>query len=206
MVRTIVPYDQLMTPVWIEQNAEITGPHTVTSSYYEISSTTGARYQRALRVQLLPPGLSMNISDTFTITITFALDTEIAQTSDHDPVFGISDMKSFVGFITFDIQNFPNYAPCVYLDGDVGSSGLANAVFGNGPKTNSKRYSSEVKMHIRPTEKWGSCHTEQEDGMTLVTSYQRSLDPANGLFLEAYRHDAKEKYHIKYIEVDLQWD
>ena len=56
-METIIPYDQLMTPEWIESNAEITGNHQLTQDYYEILPATGETYQQALRVPLLPPNI-----------------------------------------------------------------------------------------------------------------------------------------------------
>ena len=44
----IIPYNQLMTPKWIQSNAEITGNHNLTQAHYEILPTTGTTYQRAL--------------------------------------------------------------------------------------------------------------------------------------------------------------
>ena len=64
----IIPYDQLMTPKWIESNAEITGNHKLTEAYYEVLPATGVPDQRALRVPLIPPGV-LNHNDSTTIVI-----------------------------------------------------------------------------------------------------------------------------------------
>ena len=114
-----------MTPTWLDQNAEKTGPYNVTSEYnnYEIVETTGSRYQRALRVELVPPGVATPTSSCM-VTITAALDPTIPLTDDHDPVFTISDKKSFMGFQTLDVQNFPRYTPCFRLEGDLNEETL----------------------------------------------------------------------------------
>jgi len=40
--------------------------------------------------------------DDVTVTITAAMDTVLADAQDHDPIFGISDGNSFIGFLTLD--------------------------------------------------------------------------------------------------------
>ena len=61
-------------------------------------------------------------------------------------------------------------------------------------------------MQLRPSENWGSCHTEQNQGYVAIANYQHSLDPSNGLYLEFYHDNANEHYSIKYIEVRLEFD
>ena len=117
-------------------------------------------------------------------------------------------MHSYVGFITLDVTNYPKYTPCNSVEADVGSSTLQNRSSGkDGPIIDySGQSSSEVKMQLRPSENWGSCHTEQNQGYVNIANYQHSLDPSNGLYLEFYRDNANEHYSIKYIEVRLEFD
>ena len=158
-----IPFDQLMTPKWIESNAEISGNHKLTEAYYEILPTTGERYQRALRVPLIPPG-SLNCDDSVTVVIIAAMDTTIAQSHDHDPNFGISDGKTFIGFEAVNPGNYHSFPPCFSINGDVGPTALQNAKFGNGSFTDSTHYPSVIKMQFKPAEQWGSCETPQGDG------------------------------------------
>ena len=95
----------------------------------------------------------------------------------------------------------------VYVWEGKSSTVLLNSVNVNsGPTVTSQRYSSEIKIQLRPAEQWGSCHTEHDGGYTNVGNYQRLLDPSKGLHLEIYRHTASEKYRIKYIVVDVDLD
>ena len=205
-VETIIPYDQLMTPKWIESNAEITGNHQLTEAYYEILPTTGETYQRALRVPLLPPKI-LSSNDSITIVMIVAMDTTIAITDDHDATFGISDEKSFIGFQAVDVGNYHNYAPCFSVNADVGIAAIENIKLGDGPLTSSTHFPSVIKIQLKPAEKWGSCETPQGDGgYNNLGFYESTLDPSNGLYFEFYRHHANEEYHIKYIQVDVQWD
>ena len=53
MVQAVLPYHQLMTPKWIENNAVITTPHALYPQYFEILPTTGEIYQRALQFTIV---------------------------------------------------------------------------------------------------------------------------------------------------------
>jgi len=194
-----------MTPSWIDKNAYKVGPNAVVPGYFEIQPSTGRKYQRALRIPLVEPGV-LRSSDSVTVTIESALDTTIPQNNDHDPIFGISDLDVFLGFQTLDVANFPNYSPCFCMEGTVGESILENRTKGGGSKTNSTHYSSKVTLQIKPDDQWGSCHIEQVDGLVNTQGYQSTINPLNGIYFEFYRHNAKETYRIKYIKISLEVD
>ena len=197
-----------MTPQWIESNAEITGNHELTEAYFKILPTTGAAYQRALRVPLIPPNV-VNSNDSITIVIIASMNTTIALSQDHDPNFGISDEISFIGFQPPDVYHYPDTSPCFSIGGTVGSTTLQNPKFGDKsyPLTTSTHYPSVIKMRFKPAEQWGCCETPQGDGgYSNLGFYQSTLDPKNGLNFELYRHNAVEEYFIKYIQVHVQWD
>ena len=206
-VEVTLLFDELMTPKWIESNAEITGDHKVTEGYFEILPTTGPLYVRALRVPLVPPNV-LNSNDSTTIVIIASMDTVMPQTTDYDPNIGISDGKSYIGFEAPDIRNYHNYPPCFSVNADVGETGLQNVeIERNAPFTSSTHYPSVVRMQFKPAEKWGSCETPQGDGgYSNLGFYQSALDPKNGLYFEFYHHHANEEYHIKYIHVHVQWE
>jgi len=125
---------------------------------------------------------------------------------DHDPAFGISDGTSFIGFIAYDVRNYPSYSPCSIYEGDIGGKVLTNIRDGGGPKINSKFYSTERTIRIRPTEQLGSCHTYHDAGYINTAIYKHSLDPSKGIYFEFYHQNAAERYRIKYIEVDVDLD
>ena len=52
----------------------------------------------------------------------------------------------------------------------------------------------------------GSCHTEHDEGYVNVQNYQHSVELTKALYFEVYHSDAAEKYHIKYIVVDVDLD
>ena len=192
-----------MTPKWIHDHAILTTPHALHSQYIEFPS--GVQFEQMLRQQLVPPNV-LSSTDSVAITITIAMDTQVANSGDHDLQIGISDGASFVGFIVQDKHNYPNTSPCRLEEADISTGILQNIAGGSGPLVASRRYSGEINIHIRPTEKWGSCHTEHDEGYTNIANYQRLLDLTKGLYLDMYRHSPLEKYRIKYIVVDIYLD
>jgi len=190
-----------MTPKWIHNNAIINVPHALYSQYLEILSTTGASYQCALELQLIAPNI-LKSNDSITVTVIVAVDASYASNIvDCDPTIGISDGKYFIG-----VQADDGTIPCNIREGDSSTTILENINSIGGPTVTSKRYSSEIKIQIRPAEKWGSCHTEHDGGYTHAGNYQHLLDPSKGLDLEIYYGNANEKYRIKYIVVDVDLD
>ena len=189
-----------MTPKWIQDHMIITGPHALYPQYIEFLPVTGSLFQRFLQLQLVPPNI-LTSTDSVTVTITIAVDNILASSQDHDPSFGISDGTSFVGFKTDDRAS----NPCYHYEGTSGLT-LTNADIVDDPTVTFQHYSSEIKIQMRPTEKWGSCHTEHDEGYTNIANYQHLLNVTKGLYLEMYRNDAREKYRIKYPMVDIELD
>ena len=203
MWQAALPYRQLMTSKWLEKNADFTAPHTVKTEYLEILPVT-VNYERALRVQLVAPKV-LESKDSVTVKATVALDPALAN-SDHDPIIGISDGTSFVGFIAYDVLNYPNYSPCSVYEADVEGQILRNYRDGGGPLFSSSFYSTERTIRIRPAERLGFCHTEHNAGYINTALYKRLLDPCKGLYLEVYHQNAGETYRIKYIDVEVDID
>ena len=190
-----------MTPKWIHSNAVITGPHALYPQYFAILPTTGVHYQRAIRIQLVSSNI-LTSTDSVTATVTVAVDATYASSNDHDPFIGVSDGRFFIGFIATD----RSASPCDHFEGDSNTDVLQNVYRINGPSVTSWRYSSEIKIQIKPAEQWGSCHTEHDEGYTNIANYQRTLDASKGLHLEIYRDASNEQYQIKYIAVNTHLD
>ena len=163
-----------MTPQWMQNHSIITGPHAFHLQYVDIPRTTGAEWQHALRVQLVPPGI-LSTTDSVIVTITIAMDTALADSSDHDPTFSISDESSFIGFTQADKSNYCSQSPCFFMEGDKGDKIVTNWKRGGGSLVASRKYSSEIKLQFRPTEQWGSCHTEHDEGYTNIANFQHLL-------------------------------
>jgi len=131
------------------------GSYTYKPKYLEILGTT-TKYEHVLQVPLVPPGvLTNNDSQCPTITMTIAMDTAWADRNDHDPSFGISDGKRFIGFIAVE-HSTPS--PCHLIEGDNVEDVLTlRKQDGSSHKLSSasKDYSSEIKIQIKPCEKCG---------------------------------------------------
>ena len=140
------------------------------------------------------------------MTITAALDITVANSGDHDISLGISDGVSFIGFIAHDKGNYGSISPCHKLEGDVIKNELKNVVQGNGATVSARRYSGEIKIQIKPTEQWSSCHTEHDEGYVNIQDYRHLIDLSKPLYFEVYRQGPPEKYRIKYIVVDVDLD
>jgi len=194
-----------MTPKWIQSNAAvITGPHSL-SQYLDILPTT-SRFGHALRIQLVAPNI-LTSTDKVTVTVTVAMDTKLADITDHDIVFGISDGSSFIGFQAHDKANYDSISPCIKFEANIVNNTFQSIKQGTGPLVTSRKYSSEIKIQIKPSEKWGSCHTEHDEGYVNIQSYLSSLDSTKALYLEIFRgDDIGEKHSIKYIVVDVDLD
>ena len=190
-----------MTPKWIHNNTVTTGPHALYPQYLEILPSTGQSLQCALQIQLVAPNI-LTSTDSVTVTVTIAVDVSYASSNDHDPIIGVSDGISFIGAQVPD----RNSNPCRIREGNSNTATLTQINDIVGPTVTSQRYSSEIKIQLKPAEQWGSCHTEHNEGYTNVGNYQRLLDPSRGLNLEIYRGQSYEQYRIKYVAVDVDLD
>ena len=159
-----------------------------------------------IQAELIAPNV-LTATDSVVVTLTVAMDTVLADRRDHDPTFGISDGSSFVGFQAVDKGNYGDHSPCYNIEGDATNTNLNNRVRDiTGTKVNSRHYSSEITIQIKPNDQWGSCHTEHDEGHVNIVSYQRRLDFTKGLYLQMYRDGTGEKYYIEYIAVDIRFD
>ena len=192
-----------MTSSWIVKHTTVTTPYNLHSQYIEFPS--GIENQRMIQLQLVRPNI-LTSTDSVTVTITFAMDTQVADSGDHDISFGVSDGTFFTGFIAHDKDNYPSTSPCHRIEGSIKNGILHSPNQGSGSLVSVRHYSGEIKIQIRPTEKWGICCTQHDEGFTNVQNFQRALDITNGLYLEVYRQHIDEKYRVKYISVDVDLD
>ena len=192
-----------MTPDWLYKYATVTRPFTAHPEYLEILSGKTV-YERLIQAELIAPNI-LTVTDSVVVTLTIAMDTVLADSGDHDPIFGISDGTSFIGFHAMDKDNYKDHTPCVYIEGDAINKTLniRNRDI-TGTLVNSRLFSSEITIQIKPNSQWGSCHTEHDEGLVNIVNYQRKLDYTKGLYLHMYRDHAVEKYRIEYITVNVE--
>jgi len=85
-----------MTPDWLYKYSTITKSFIANPKYLEV--LPGKDYERLIQTELIAPNI-VTTTDSVVVTLTIAMDTVLADSGDHDPIFGISDGTSFVGFI-----------------------------------------------------------------------------------------------------------
>ena len=111
-----------MTPDWLYKHSTITKPFTVQPKYLEILAGNN-EYERLIQAELIAPNI-LTVTDSVVVTLTVAMDTVLADSSDHDPSFGVSDGDSFVGFQVIDKRNYVDHTPCYNIEGYSGCSKL----------------------------------------------------------------------------------
>ena len=190
-----------MTPDWLYKHSTITKPFTVQPNYLEFLAGN-ANGERLIQAELIAPNI-LTATDSVVVTLTVAMDTVLADSGDHDPVFGISDRTSFIGFIVVD-NNYAGAVPCYRWEGDSTGNILQNRLSDSaGVRVRSQHYSSVITIQIKPTDKWGSCHTEHDEGRIRINNFQHKLNLTKGLYFEMYRDSANEKYRIEYIAAEV---
>ena len=190
-----------MTPDWLYKHSTITKPFTVQPKYLELLA--GNVQERLIQAELIAPNI-LTTTDNVVVSLTVAMDTVLADSRDHDPIFGISDGTSFVGFIAVDKGNYVSQVPCYRFEGDSTGNILQNVLTDPaGVRVRSRYYSSEITIQIKPNDQWGSCHTEHDEGHVGINNFQRKLDLTKGLYFEMYRHTSNEQYRIEYIAAEV---
>ena len=140
-----------MIPEWLYKHSTITKPFTAHSKYLEIPAGK-TPFERLIQAELIAPN-TLTTADDLVVTLTIAMDTVLADSSDHDPVFGISDGTSFIGFMAADKDGYAGGSPCSNTEGDAINTNLHKRLQdATGPKVNSRRYSSEITIQIKPND------------------------------------------------------
>ena len=112
-----------MTPDWLYKHSIITKPFIVQPKYLEFLA--GNANECLIQAELIAPNI-LTVTSNVVVTMTVAMGTVLADSSDHDPVFGISDETSFVGFIAVDKDNYASGVPCYRWEGDSTGNILQN--------------------------------------------------------------------------------
>jgi len=192
-----------MTPDWLCKHSTITKPFTVYSEYLEIFP--GTTLEQLIQTELIAPNI-LTTTDSLAVTLTIAMDTVLADSADHDPAFGISDGSAFIGFVALDKGNYHDHSPCLHVEGDIANKILNRVHADTKGKVNSRLFPSEIKIQLKTTDQWGSCHTEHDEGHVKIVNYQRKLDLTKGLYFEMFRADSNEKYRIEYVVINIELD
>ena len=197
-----------MTPSWLEAHASYIGSYR-SSTTEQLTFNAGSRdYTALLKVPIIPADI-LEDSSLVTLKIVASLDDDIGKKEDSDPIFGVSDGVSFVGFETVDKATYsysPGYAPCYGVEGTSGSSlaGISK-ISVHSPRPNDSFYPGQFVITLKLNERWGSCYTAHDGGFVKTADYNKRLQLSKGLTLEVYRDDNHENVGIKFIEVTVMY-
>jgi len=159
-----------------------------------------SNYYRLMIVPLIPPGV-IGMNAKLVVKMAIGLETKFGL-GESDPLFGVSDGHRFIGMLTLDKNNYPSSAPCVGAEGPSGNTITRHADVAL-PKPSESYYPGRFEIQLNLSDRWGTCFVPLDGGFSREMVYQYKLNPHNGLFMEIYGDEAKEKEGIKYIELSI---
>ena len=97
-------------------------------------------------------------------------------------------------FYIADTANYADYPPCGIHVAD-GSD--------ENRRVSTRRVSSQFTFLFSPFYKYGACSSAQDGGYLNVGTFNKQIDPTNGLSLVVYRQDAPEQYKFSYFLIEI---
>ena len=194
-----------MTPNWLEAHASyMDSAHSKTTEQLTFNAGS-VNYPALLKVPMIPAGW-LQYSAPLTVKIVVSHDVNIGTTHDSDISYGVSDGRSFVGFITVDKFNSGSSASCYGNEGTSGTTLTGSRLINPSPKPSDSFYPGQFIVTLKLDERWGSCYTAHDGGFVKTAVYNNRLMLNKGLTLEVYKQGSNEKVGIKYIEVTVIQD
>ena len=145
-----------------------------------------ANWEKLLQVPIAAAG---ELDAHSSIRVTVGLTPTIG---DSDPSFGISDGVNVNRFIIVDTSNYHGSPPCYVLEGSRENN-----------RVTTRRVSSLYTFLFTPIYKYGACSSAQDGGYLNVGTFNKQVDPTNGLSLVVYRNHAAESYQFRYFLVEI---
>ena len=196
-----------MTPTWFEGHAShIDSSHSTTADL--ITFNTGVTENAALiKVPLIAADVLKDCVP-LTVEITVANDVTIGGKPDSDIRYGLSDGTTFIGFEATDKGNYKDTSPCYGIEGTSGNIlKEIKYINPNFPKVNiNSYYPGQFEFTFKLDQRWGSCHTAQDQGFVKTAGYINRLKVSKGLTLEVYREHKDDRVGIKFIKVAIIQD
>ncbi|KAL9954521.1 hypothetical protein ACROYT_G042071 [Oculina patagonica] len=208
-IKEKIIYHQTMTPSWLVAHASYINSYRLNITEQLTFTADPSEDDAALlKVPMIPANVLHN-STKLTVKIVVCNDVDIGENEDSDPMFGISDGISFVGFWILDRFNYHDSPPCFGIEGSSGT------IFKQIRQIS--RYSSRpsdtfypgqfvITLKLDAHESWGSCYTAHDGGLVETAGFNSRLVLSNGLTLEVYKDGKDEKVGIKFIEVTVVED
>ena len=149
---------------------------------------SGTAFEKLLQVPIAAAGeLDAHVSIRVTVGLT-------PVTGDSDPRVGISDGVNVNRFIIVDTGNYGSSAPCSIYPVTEGSH--------EDRRVTTRRVSSQFTFLFSPFYKYGACSSAQDGGYLNVATFNKQVDPTNGLSLVIHRANAPEQYKFSYFLVE----
>jgi len=193
-----------MTPSWLEAHASYIDPfRSSTTEQLTFKGGPALLFAVLLKVPIIPADI-LEDSTLITLKILVSMDESIGEKEDSDPIYGVSDGVSFLGFHTVDKRNYANGdAPCFGIEGISGNSLTGIMEMGRVPRPNDSFYDGQFVITLKLNEHWGSCYTAHDGGFVKTVVYNKRLLLSKGFTLEVYKGDKSERVGIKSIEVTV---
>ena len=175
--------------------------HTVTGTKLTFLSAP-QNYALLLKVPLIPPA-AVDADASLVVKMVIGTDIGIGQ-GESDPSYVISDGQFFIGAHIRDKNNYKTGAPCVCIEGSSGKTiGADRRQDSSLPKPSESYYPGRLETRLSLSDRWGTCFVSLDGGFSREMIFQHKLNPHNGLYLEIYADESKEKVGIKFIEVSI---
>lgn len=195
-------YSRLMTPRWLEANADFHRARTSTITDTSVSfgaTGSGNIYTRLLTVPLLPSN-TLKPNEAYLVRIVI---NQVLSSTDCDPIFGITDGTDFVGIMKGDEDN-PDAA--LAMKGQYGNN-LAAATYISslgGPSQNAQNF--EVLFRLGPTIGGNTPVFFVSRIGTLAGSQQAvsAIVRTGSVSFAVFAHDAEELYTFQSFEVTIE--
>ena len=178
-----------------------------TSTPQQLTFNAGAEDNAALlKVPMIPSGV-LKADTPLTVEITVAHDVTIGgKLIDSDIRYVVSDGTRFVGFETCDKDNYKNHAPCFGIKGVSGASASSMQYNPILPKPNDSFYPGQFVFTLKLDERWGSCYIPHDGGFVRTAGYNNRVMLNEGLNLEVYKGNKRERVGIRFIKVAIIQD
>ena len=111
---------------------------------------------------------------------------------DSDPSFGLSDGSNENKFFVVDAGNYRSSPPCYVIDGSHENK-----------RVRTRTVSPHFTFLFSPFYKYGACSSAQDGGYLNVGTFNKQVDPTNGLSFVVYRNHAPENYRLHYFLVEI---
>ena len=154
---------------------------------------------RLLRVPLIPPA-AVDADGNLVVKMVIGINIEIGQ-GESDPSYVISDGQFFIGAIIRDKSNYKNGTPCLGIEGSSGKAmGGDRRQDYELPNPSESYFPGSLETRLSLSDRWGTCFVSLDGGFSREMIFQHKLNPHNGLYLEIYANESREKVGLKYTE------